>query len=136
MCVQLIFQYSRCSDSHAYILQCEDDADWASDSFPDRTCSWLASQQCEYNCNYNQKYDCEASWAVNAAGTTAVEACPMSCNSGCTLTYDSCWNNPCQNGGVCNIVASSFDCPEVPFGEFAEDPFSEDSLGATCNRLN
>ena len=33
---------------------------------------------------------CSSSWAADAAGVTAEETCPVSCQSGCALTYDDC----------------------------------------------
>jgi hypothetical protein len=39
--------------------------------------------------------------ATNAAGVLAADACPISCGTGCFLTYDDCWNSPCLNGGTC-----------------------------------
>jgi hypothetical protein len=46
----------------------------------------------------------------DARGRTAAEACPTSCGSGCALTYDNCWDNPCENGGVCVDAINEFGC--------------------------
>ena len=50
----------------------------------------------------------------DSTGVSAADACPVSCLTGCALTFDSCSDGPCQNGGVCTnrpgVEAFSCDC--------------------------
>lgn len=51
-------------------------------------------------------------------GVAASAACPLSCRTGCSLTYNSCWDqqDTCLNGGVCTNIPrvttgnNSFTC--------------------------
>ena len=72
-------------------LQCEDDPNFI--LWGEATCSMVM----EY------VGSCEADWGAvdDNTGVAASEACPASCGTGCALTFDSCWNSPCQNGAVC-----------------------------------
>jgi len=84
------------------LRQCEDDpafvTSWG------RTCADITTaSQCE--------------WTDDNTGVPAGEACPISCGTGCALTFNSCWNqqDTCQNGGVCvnlpGVEAFTCDCP-------------------------
>ena len=69
-------------------LQCEDDPTFVRDT---STCA-----------DITQDWQCEE-WTDDSTGVSAADACPVSCGTGCALTFDSCWNQQetCQNGGVC-----------------------------------
>eukprot|EP01043_Picozoa_sp_COSAG02_P000911 COSAG02_NODE_18_length_54986_cov_345.599322_45_plen_238_part_00 len=58
---------------------CEDDPAWTDVMVGRGPCSSFATDR-EYYC----------SWGADAAGVTAAVACPVSCQSGCALTYDDC----------------------------------------------
>ena len=58
---------------------CEDDPAWA-DQYG-RTCSSIAS---------DDYYRSQCSHYADEAGVSAVDACPVSCQNGCALTYDDC----------------------------------------------
>ena len=58
-------------------LPCEDNPAWV-DAQYGRACSYMAAHQDQCD-----QY-------ANAVGITAASACPVSCESGCALTYDDC----------------------------------------------
>ena len=85
-------------------VQCEDDPNFES-THGDACLAFSAQREL-----------CSASSGANSEGVSASEACPISCGTGCALTFDSCWNQQetCQNGGVCvnlpGVEAFGCDC--------------------------
>jgi hypothetical protein len=87
-------------------MQCMDDAAWrhaieSSYSRPNPTgtrCSNVNSRCAELN---GQCADCRHT--DDHTRVAATDACRASCTD-CLQTYDSCWTEPCKNGGVCNNV--------------------------------
>ena len=84
-------------------VQCEDDPAFLHNNY-----------ETTYTCaDMNDQYDCVLT--DDNTGVSAAEACPASCGTGCGLTFDSCWNSPCQNGGVCvnlpGVEAFTCNCP-------------------------
>jgi hypothetical protein len=63
---------------------CVDDPDWSAMS--------SGGQEGGPPCSFFVGHEsfCSDDRAVNAAGVTALEACPVSCGSGCLLTHDDC----------------------------------------------
>ena len=59
---------------------CVDDPVWVS-SQNGKTCADFVGHVSDW---------CSSSWAADAVGFTAGEACPVACQSGCLLTYDDC----------------------------------------------
>ena len=107
---------------------CEDDPAWAAD--------WSSDLCSVFDVPTMRQY-CTDSRAVNAAGVTAADACPVSCQSGCAITYDDCCelpahllspccrqenchltllrrrgagNNPCPRGQTCTDGIGTFTC--------------------------
>ena len=108
--------------------QCEDDVSW--------TCTnrYAGEVGCSYFANHRDF--CTESWAVDASGVPASEACPITCNSGCTLTYDSCWNNPCEGREVCTNLpgVNSYGCT-CPAGFCTKNCATEDTLDHSDGNL-
>ena len=74
--------------------QCEDDPDFIARYMGmEATCSMVMG--------YMGSCEADRGAVDDNTGVAASEACPISCGTGCALTFDSCWNSPCQNGGVC-----------------------------------
>ena len=73
-------------------LQCEDDPNFI---------MWGAG--CSMVMVYMGSCEADRGAVDDNTGVAASEACPISCGTGCALTFDSCWNQQetCQNGGVC-----------------------------------
>jgi len=95
-------------------VQCEDDPAFVHSS---RTCAYFV----------DHKDRCER-YTDDSTGVLAAEACPASCGTGCALTYDSCWNSPCRNGGVCiNLGVEAFRCDCVA-GYCTENCATPDTL--------
>ena len=77
--------------------------------------AWISQQYSAGCAEVENGLSCSA---ADASGVTAAEACPIACQSGCALTFDDCWGDPC-GGGVCTdaIGYPICDCP----GELADD---------------
>ena len=95
--------------------QCEDDPDFIARYMGmEATCSIVM----------DAVGSCEADWGAvdDNTGVPASEACPISCGTGCALTFDSCWDqqDTCQNGGACvnmpGVEAFRCDCSEGYYG--------------------
>lgn len=111
--------------SHAQLcllLQCEDDPSWSGlFTRPDGStyqlggCSPSTSPPNKASLAASEDVGCEEFMGQPVAdvrGVLATEACPVTCRTGCFLTYDSCWNRPCLNGGVCTDMPGieEFQC--------------------------
>ena len=75
---------------------CADDPAWVTnDQFPH-------GDPCSFFDNPDNRPYC--SQVVDAAGVTASEACPVSCQSPCTLTYDDCCELPAHLLSPCCLI--------------------------------
>ena len=103
--------------------QCEDDPDFIARYMGmEATCSMVMG--------YMGSCEADRGAVDDNTGVAASEACPISCGTGCALTFDSCWNSPCQNGGgeCVNLPGvEAFGCT-CPAGFCTENCAAPDTL--------